>query len=241
MSQGDQESPDDANGGDNPSAQNHKIVAAINAIGEKYETAQRDRAEHDNQTLKWAKRAGIGVGIYTLLTLALAVLAYCAFRTAQEQVGISRDTEIRQLRAYVGVLDHKIQDVALNSAPRVQISIKNFGSTPATNVTYWVFSKFDSYPTPVDLPTQVFKSDRFILFPADGFTPTFDIGALNQTDITQLGESRWLYAYGEIDYLDAFEKNRCTKFRLMYGGPLLKIGRMAIAGSGNEIDRDCQN
>lgn len=38
----------------------------------------------------------IGVGIYTLVT-------FCLYKIAQQQLMISRDTEIMQLRAYIGI------------------------------------------------------------------------------------------------------------------------------------------
>jgi hypothetical protein len=182
--------------------------------------------------LEWA------IGIMLFFTL---IATSCAAKFTHDQAVTADDTEKRSLRAYVGVFTHKIQNVAIKGAPHVEIAIKNFGNTPATNVVYWIFSKFDNYPDPTTLAIQDFRPDKIVLFPTDGFTTTFDIGALDQIDMDGLANSRWLYAYGEIDYLDAFEKKRCTKFRLMYGGQLLKLERMAIAGNGNEIDKACQS
>jgi type II secretory pathway pseudopilin PulG len=171
------------------------------------------------------------------------VIAVLAFLVAAWQAYIANDTEKRTLRAYVGIVDHHIENVALDGAPHVQVMIKNFGSTPASNVTYWIASKFDRYPKPIDLPVQPFKPDKVVLFPTDGFTATFDIGALNKVDMAGLNEgSRRLYVYGEIDYRDAFEARWCTRFRLIYGSQqMLKIGRMALAENGKEIEEHCQN
>jgi hypothetical protein len=101
MIRDDQQIPEKSGGSTEPVTLSLDIVAAINAVGERYEAVQQGRTEHDRQTLKWTKRAGIGVAVYTALTLAIVVLAYCTFRTAQDQVAVSRDTERRQLRAYI--------------------------------------------------------------------------------------------------------------------------------------------
>lgn len=85
MTQGDQEEPDNASGGGKPAAPKHEIVAAIDALGKKYETSQKGRPEHDAEILKRTKRATFGVGIYTLITIVIAGLNYCALREAQNQ------------------------------------------------------------------------------------------------------------------------------------------------------------
>src|SRR5262249_16014770 len=91
MTQDDQQKPD---GRDTQATPNQHNVAAIGAYRKECEWSQRGGTEQDEQTLGWVKRAGIGVGVYTLLTLAAVILTYCAPRT-------SLDTEQRQLRAYV--------------------------------------------------------------------------------------------------------------------------------------------
>jgi hypothetical protein len=144
MAQGYNDQPDESDGGGKPAGPNHEIVAAINALGKKYEAAQKGRPEHDRQTLKWAKRAGIGVGIYTLLTLGIAVVALCQLQT-------SRDSEQRQLRAYVGVVHPNgplIDHATPPGIPLVVFDIKNFGQTPAYKMTYRSAIAVGPYPFP---------------------------------------------------------------------------------------------
>jgi hypothetical protein len=94
MTQGNQQPPGQANGDGAPASPSQDIVAAIRAFSEKYEDSQKGRPEHDSETLKWTKRTGLGVGIYTLITLGIGAIGFCALLTAQ-------DTERRQLRAYI--------------------------------------------------------------------------------------------------------------------------------------------
>src|SRR5271155_5526054 len=61
----------DSGGGNKPAAEQDKTALAIEALRKNYEAAQRDHAKHDGKTLFWARVTGIGVGIYTLLTLVI--------------------------------------------------------------------------------------------------------------------------------------------------------------------------
>jgi hypothetical protein len=65
--------PEDENsagdGGDKPAAEQHHIAFAIDALKTKYESAQAERGKHEKKSIFWARIAGIGVSIYTVLTV----------------------------------------------------------------------------------------------------------------------------------------------------------------------------
>jgi hypothetical protein len=161
---------------------------------------------------------------------------------AEKQVRVSEDQERQSLRSYVGVSEHKIEKVSDGSIPSLSLLFKNFGSTPAREVRYWFYTKFDSYPNPKDLPEQPLRDETIILFPTDTFGPAFNLDkALNSTDIAGLEKGdRRLYFYGKVNYLDAFGCLHFTKFRLIYGGAKsVELGRMGWAEEGNETDQKC--
>ena len=170
---------------------------------------------------------------------ASLVVSFCALLVTSFQLFTIRRNAQRQMRAYLGVLDHKISDVAEGQRPRLQISVKNFGQTPARKVQYWLHSKLDEYPLQNNLPERPFRSERIVLFPTDGTTPTFELAdPFNAADMAGLQSgNRRLYVYGQIRYTDAFDHDRNTYFRLMYGGSLnMSLGRLVWAETGNDQD-----
>lgn len=171
----------------------------------------------------------------TLMIVATFGLAIFTYHLWQETGALVRDSQgnsERQLRAYVGIAAHAIENVADGSVPKVTLVFKNFGQTPAKDIRYWLNSKFGEFPA------QPFKPEKFILFPTDVFSAFWTIGKLNAADMEGLKTGqRLLYVYGEITYLDAFNNKRWTKFRLFYGGDaLMSIGRLGYAAEGNDAE-----
>jgi hypothetical protein len=151
----------------------------------------------------------------------------------------ARHASERQLRAYVGILDHTLNNFSEGQKPAIALIVTNFGHTPARDMQYWIFSKFESYPLNIKLPSAKFRPEKIVLFPTDKDTFPIELAdPLNAPDMAGLrsGERR-LYVYGCIQYVDVFGSTRTTKFRLFYGGKdTLRIGRLAWAEEGNEAD-----
>jgi hypothetical protein len=144
-----------------------------------------------------------------------------------------------QLRAYVGIADHKLSGFAENQIPKIILHIKNFGQTPARKLQYWAASGFASYPLNTQLPLQSFRPETISIFPSDNFSPVITLAQpLNSADMAGLQSgNRRLYVYGHIKYEDVFGQTRNTGFRLMYGGAdNLSIGRMLWAEAGSYDD-----
>lgn len=214
--------PGNPDGGGNPAAPKHDIAAAINALGEKYEASQKDRPEHDRQTLLWAKRAGIGVGIYTLITLGIAIIALCQLQTA-------RDTEMRQLRAYVGT-----GEISTIQQPKgIALQIANHGQTPAVDVK--VFSNWTDFPAdqgiPVgfrfpeenDCPKDVAQGGQGngvagsgVLFPNEPMNSVvqrpLQCPSQAKRILDAIAAKRMIILYGHIEYRDVFDQPRVTTF-----------------------------
>ncbi len=131
------------------------------------------------------------------------------------------ETTERQLRAYICVstalLKFQSPDV-----PEVQVHLKNFGRTPAYDVSGWIHMWIEAYPLSVALPEPAvaFPKSNEIMGPN---CIRIFVNAKNPPIPTQslplLGTAKGtIFAYGEVRYKDAFGVDRYTKYRLIYGG-----------------------
>jgi hypothetical protein len=83
-----------ASGGDKAAAEHDHIALAIDTLRKDYEGIQSDRSKHDEKTLFWARIAGVGVSIYTLLTLAIVGAAIYSANQAK----VSADASVSQAK-----------------------------------------------------------------------------------------------------------------------------------------------
>jgi hypothetical protein len=132
MTQGNTQNPGEPNCSGKPAVPNHEVTTAINSLGEKYEASQENRAKHDSDVLLWTKRATKGVGLYTLLTLGIAVLTYCALRTSTESNRINRAAMIATTRAWLTPVTAELEDgFAQSGILHFIIKYGNVGKEPA--------------------------------------------------------------------------------------------------------------
>lgn len=136
-------------------------------------------------------------------------------RAAEDAVRIADKTAERQLRAYVGVEYVSIFDTREGQTPTVSIAYKNFGQTPAVKIqlrsAYAIsgpgLPDFDDLP---DLQGWNLP-----------LNPNHEAHTLNKIDPEAWRHGRsalemhtkTFYLYGRINYLDAFDRERSTKFR----------------------------
>jgi hypothetical protein len=91
----------DGQRGQDQASEHHSFVHAIQTLDEHYESAQRERAQHENAVLGWQRRTGIGVGIYTLLTIPIAIAGVCAAIAAQRSANLVHDNFLIDRRPYI--------------------------------------------------------------------------------------------------------------------------------------------
>jgi hypothetical protein len=151
-------------------------------------------------------------GAANSITLIATMAACIAAGAALLQASISRDTEFRQLRAYLYV-SHGALNQTLNSAG-ADISIKHSGATPAYNVRIDVVALVGTYllnSNDLSDPTQrggaihkqiaiLNSSDQFSVPVAVSYPDALRL--LNNTDKT-FGEHA-LYIHGVVRYHDVF-------------------------------------
>jgi hypothetical protein len=145
---------------------------------------------------------------------------------AQTTVKTMEDTAERQLRAYIHVGGGKDKGPILDApdGPEVWLLLKNTGQTPAYKVEHWIKAGILPYPLNSDLtgPDESAKMTKIVLPPGVEMNLFWKTGTpleRAQIDAIRDGTECRLYVWGEVHYLDAFDKPRFTKFRFMHGGP----------------------
>jgi hypothetical protein len=184
---------------------------------------------------------GLGLLFFTLCaTIAAALYAGQAAGAAHKTVQVMEVTAKRQLRAYVNYNGGSVINFD-GASPLVQVVIRNFGQTPAYNVrtriNIWVT------PTPLTTPFRDLDADITQRGGVLGPQSHFVLGrALVDRPLTPTvkseirNDSRGLFVFGDINYVDAFGENQLTTFRLVYGGgeEIHPEGNLATCEEGNE-------
>ena len=143
-----------------------------------------------------------------------------AGKQTKEIIAQMKETEVRDLRAYVG-----ISEVRLNlqewDFPKGMIETKNFGKTPAYNVRQWMGITINSHPLPVALPEHSDSgiASVSVIFPGVKNT---NIAGLKKRlpPNTAIGTPEiTVYVYGKITYEDIFKNEWHSDSRFIFGGP----------------------
>jgi len=184
---------------------------------------EQPKAKQNSRYKKAHKYFSEWHNIVTTLTLlfvaAYTVLTYCALQNVHEQVSISRDTEQRQLRAYIGIekADLFIDEKMISGL----VSLKNAGQTPAYD-----FSKWDqmatrpsdtSFVVPPMSDPDTYELSRTLVSPGVAIIATGKLAIASDNSILfpSLQDGRAVvYLWGEAQYRDTFGHPWCLEFRL---------------------------
>jgi hypothetical protein len=173
--------------------------------------------------------------ITAVFTVLLTVVTGGLVWTGYVQIRTTR----AQLRAYVLTARTIVTNVA-QGVPEAEVTIKNFGQTPAYNVISVKGFYVGPYPsTPNFIITdREFANpslSREVLGPG-GTAVSADAGPLTPEQRASLTNGTGIiYVYGEIRYRDAFGRQQWTRYRYMMGGPVgLRGDQMAACAEGNE-------
>lgn len=154
-------------------------------------------------------------------------------------VQVAERTAERQLRAYVGVADDKVEMISPGFEPMVSLEIKNFGQTPAYNVTVWTEISVMEPATAVFEDKSAAEPGRRVLNPGTTMTvvSTKD-EALTEDEFGRAkADTARLYCFGTIRFTDAFRRPRIAKFRFeTRGGRIVAMERLTLSDEGNEAD-----
>lgn len=184
--------------------------------------------------------AGLIVAIFTA---TLWTTTRQMWRASVEQLRHSEVTAERQLRAYVMIEKAHIENLQIGKTPKARIVIKNWGQTPAYNVTHWCAVGFGPYPIPPNNPLPG-SDEEEVEMPPRPIAPGGDFHLwadgdceINQVRMNALKSGHYaIYVAGCVRYTDAFRRNRTTDFLLLAGGPIPLDGSLGGYPRGNRAD-----
>jgi hypothetical protein len=132
----------------------------------------------------------------------------------------------------------KIMKLPGRTAPSILVQFTNTGQTPAYKLTIMADKKVDEYPLMVNLVSG----------PDTTRVGSIGAGIHSHVELTDfsLTENEWqemskgklaVYAFGIIEYKDAFCRWRWTKFRFFGGGGApTPDGKLAVHATGNDAN-----
>ena len=183
------------------------IVDLSDPLLHEYHQNQKENTALERKNQAIAISAVVGA----LILVAIGMIQAC----------VTRDTERRQLRAYIAV---DIPDHALSppiNQPTLHLNIRNTGQTPALRVEHVTGIDIRPYPLPRDNdfsigpvttlpePVTVFPGNLAVFgiseIPKRPFTPA-------QSTEVQIGNTKRLYIWGTVNYSDVFENSHYTNF-----------------------------
>jgi len=177
------------------------------------------------------------VGAGTILLMVTLWLTRQANKAAQEAVDVTRDSAEKQLRAYVLLESIEVFNVAANNIPRVKITIRNTGATPASDFKHWATIGYQPYPMPPTAPDfdESIKSSYAVVAAGQSVEGEQVFSRkMSDQDIASISAGTCgLYVIGLIKYIDCFGKDRETRYCSFIGGPVGKRDFMAAYESGN--------
>ena len=134
-------------------------------------------------------------------------------------LALSRETTKKQLRAYVMVESAMLATGDINNiVEKIILSLKNYGQTPAYDVTGWIESGIQRFPLNATL-----TSAKTFLMGKDQLAPGRSSEWRKPIGYYQVPENssadKVLYVFGEVTYRDAFGDQHRTTFQMMGWGP----------------------
>jgi hypothetical protein len=185
--------------------------------------------DHPNEFI-----TAVSTSIIALFTFVLAISTIKLWRAGE------RHSE-RELRAYVGTAFARetLVQLIIDQPPSAKIIIKNFGQSPAYDVSISVKIAPGDYPLTISLPEPDSMPGRGVLHPGEeisitgwGDNPLGDESGRLQTE----HRTRRLYLYGMITYRDIFQKGHTTHFRLHTAGRGATVQPFEYSHKGNDAD-----
>ncbi len=248
----------DRSGGDSnsSSAEDHKITVAIDSFKRSYEAAQRQRGEHEGRSLKWTRRTAVAAITYTFFTgLIIIASGYSVYEAqravevasraadaATKQAAIAENTEKRQLRACVFVAATTMHDFVATKKPFVKVRIRNFGQTPAYEVTVDLGINLRDLTALGSFADPGHQSPPTPLGPGVDIHPILTADrTLDEPAIAAITANRSAYfVFGIIRYKDAFGKAHWSRVRWIFGADELAdgSGSVGLYREGNDSDQD---
>jgi hypothetical protein len=179
-----------------------------------------------------AVAAGAAIAL-ALITGALAIYTAKLWMATRRLVESGETAAQRKLRAYVAVSDVVHEEQLEGHVPRVSITIKNFGATPAYKLA--VAADAQTAFAVDQIPVATSSSKTL------GHLPPGLEFKISRPAVVSIGKARGdeadtahsrVFVYGCIEYVDTFGDPHFTRFRLEEGSDR----RFFACDEGNETD-----
>jgi hypothetical protein len=174
-----------------------------------------------------------GSALTAVATALLAVITGWLVLVARDQSNTTR----AQLRAYVLVSGAGIMDINNRVGRKAQITIRNFGQTPAHDLKFWAAVGLHEFPLQRALsqPPHELRMGADVLAPGRDSTMVIPVESANdgQENCLRRGQAA-IYVFGHLAYIDAFNIERQTDFRLMCYGDGFAEGLISPCEEGNK-------
>ena len=223
------------------------FVKSIPSLENEAEAAHKAYERHEKPALD--RRLTIGTELLAFFTCLLFCFTAALWMATQKLVKDANKSAERQLRAYLNVTNvYAVWSADVDDRNRpvtINVDFKNSGQTPAHAVTCWMRTESSAAEPaifgrpPIEHPDCVGVEGpgqkNHISAIRRLVTDEFD--EVDEVQVWQRGEKA-LYVWGQIDYVDAFDVRRWTKFRFVMPreGAGEAGGKFRSCGSGNEAE-----
>jgi hypothetical protein len=167
-----------------------------------------------------------------LVTGSQAVFTARLWRSTRRLAETGEATARRQLRAYVGVCHIAYEPAVEGQAPRVTITIRNFGSTPAYKLAIAVDAQIANNEQQLSVATSTSRTLGHLPPGVDFAITRSTVTAPGAAATDPIDRTHSAFVNGCVEYVDTFGTPHFTRFRLQDGGD----GRFFACREGNETD-----
>ena len=204
------------------------------AVADPRDTAQSpiNVDAHDPRPDHSGSAVAMAILALALVTGSQALYTAKLWKSTRRLADSGQATAHRQLRAYVAVSDVVYEPPIEGQAPRVIVTIQNFGATPAYKLAIAIDAQIASNEQQLCVATS---SSRTLGHLPPGVEFAITRSALIYPGTVPKDEAdsvRSVFVHGCIEYVDTFADPHFTRFRLQ-GGPDQKF---FACQEGNETD-----
>jgi hypothetical protein len=204
------------------------------AVPDPQDTAQAPSKvdAHDRPSDHGGPAVAVAILALALVTGSQALYTSRLWKSTRRLADSGQATAHRQLRAYVAVSDIVYEPPIEGQAPRVIVTIQNFGATPAYKLAVAVDAQIADNEQQLSVATS---TSRTLGHLPPGVEFAITRSALNCPGTVPADEAdseRSVFVHGCIEYVDTFGEPHFTRFRLR-DGPGQKF---FACPEGNETD-----
>jgi len=215
-----------------------------------------EREHHLNERLYWARSFRLTVAT-TVAAIAAAIFAGFALMAswgslqesrrqataAEDQVAVAKDTEQRQLRAYLIVRATKIDNFFQGGKAQVDGTFENLGQTPVYEATWFTGINVFEYPKARELQNKscdeimsLDENNRWFFGKQAGPLKDRD-ETFSENEISSIQNgSAAIYFHGRVCYQDIFKIVRKTDFCIFWRWENGSLSPATYCTNGNIAD-----